>query len=311
MFVMIKLIITLLRENKEFYKRIREDFTYHSSTIEGSTVTREDHKKLAEMKKGQTIQSLHLSNAVSQNDVIENLNHLKLFDYVFNNLKEELSHEVIQKYQFILKQGSGLHKNVPEETGKYRITSVKAERFEALPHYLIHQKMDELLKDFKIRHPILIDDIAEFHVRYEAIHPFRDGNGRTGRMISFKQCLLNNIIPFIVDKDTKQSYIDSVYIGETKYDYSFLVSYYLLQQKVFLKKYDEYLNNQTVKLDINETKVVDYLSKNKLASRKELEKVINLKERATKSLLKIMINKNIIEIIGGSKNARYSLKFSD
>ncbi|MDR2369415.1 MAG: Fic family protein [Mycoplasmataceae bacterium] len=307
---MVKLIITLLKENKDFYKKVREDFTYHSSTIEGSTVSREDHKKLAEMKKNQTIESLHLSADAKENDVIENLNHLKLFDYVFNNLEEKLTHEAIKKYQFILKQDSYLSKNVPEEIGKYRITDVKAGHFEAIPHYLVYEKMDELLKDFQVRQPILVDDIAEFHIRYEAIHPFRDGNGRTGRIISFKQCLINNVIPFIVDKDTRQSYIDSVYIGETKYDYSYLVSYCLLQQKSFLTKYHQYLNNQKLKLEENERKVINYLSKNKLVSRKELEKVVGLKERATKNLLKSMINKNLIEITGGSKNSRYSLKFS-
>jgi Fic family protein len=247
---------------------------------------------------------------VQDNDVIEKLHHLKLYDYVFNNLDEKLTHDTIKKYQFILKQDSYLNKNVPEETGKYRITNVKAERFEAIPHYLVYEKMDELLKDFQVRQPILVDDIAEFHIRYEAIHPFRDGNGRTGRIISFKQCLINNVIPFIVDKDTRQSYIDSVYIGETKYDYSYSISYYLLQQKSFLTKYRQYLNNQNLKLEENERKVINYLSKNKLVTRKELEKVVGLKERATKNLLKSMINKNLIEIIGGSKNSRYSLKSS-
>ncbi|MDR0674752.1 MAG: Fic family protein [Mycoplasmataceae bacterium] len=305
---MVKLIITLLEENKDFYKKIREDFTYHSSIIEGSTVTREDHKKLSEIKEHQTIKSLHLSKEVKQNDAIENLNHLKLFDYVFHNLYEELTHDVVQKYQFILKRSTILHKNIPEEFGKYRITNVKAGNFETTPHYLIHEKMDQLLRDFKIRKPILIDDIAEFHIRYGAIHPFRDGNGRIGRMISFKQCLLNNVVPFIVDKETRQSYIDSVYIGQSKFDYSYLISYYLMQQKTFLTKYHGYLVNQNIELKENEIKIINYLSKNKLASRKKLEKVANLKERAIKSLLKSMINKNLIKIIGGSKNSRYSLK---
>jgi Fic family protein len=305
---MVKKIITLLRENNDFYQKVREDFTYHSSIIEGSTVTRKDHEKLAKIKKNQSIESLHLSSATNQNDALENLNHLKLFDYVFNHLTGELSHETIKKYQFILKQDSKLHKNVPEETGKYRTTNVKAGGFESIPHYLVYEKINELLKDFEIRKPILIDDIAEFHIRYETIHPFRDGNGRTGRMISFKQCLLNNIIPFIVDKDTRQSYIDSIYIGQTKFNYLPLTSYCLQQQKVFIKKYHEYISDQVSKLTDNETKVVNYLSRNKSATRKELQKIVNLKERAVKNLLKLMINKNLIEIIGGSKNSKYVLK---
>ncbi|MDR0739485.1 MAG: hypothetical protein LBF00_01185 [Mycoplasmataceae bacterium] len=81
-----------------------------------------------------------------------------------------------------------------------------------------------------------------------------------------------------------------------------------MQQKVFLTKYHKYLNNHEPKLQENEIKIINHLSKHKSVNRRELEKVVNLKERAIKNLLKSMINKNLIEIIGGSKNSKYSLK---
>ncbi|MDR2568194.1 MAG: Fic family protein [Mycoplasmataceae bacterium] len=302
---MVKRTLTLLKENKEFYEKIRQDFTYHSSTIEGSTVSYADHIKLSLIKKGETIEELNLSGSAKEDDIIENLNCLKLFDYVFNNLNKKLTHEEIKKYQFILKQDSNTHKNIPEETGEYRKTNMSAGKFEALPHYRIYQEMDNLLKDFEFRKHILIDDVSEFHIRYEAIHPFRDGNGRTGRMICFKQCLENNIIPFIVDEVTRNEYIDAVFIGETKYDYSYLIAYFLKQQKSFLSKYDNFLNNSKTTLSENENKVLSFLHTHTYASRLQIQEVVSLKERAAKTLIKSMVEKRLIISVGKGKNTRY------
>ena len=241
------------------------------------------------------------------NDLIENLNCLKLFDYVFNNLSEPLTHQTIQLFQYILKKDSQLHRNIPEETGKYRTTYVSAGNLEGAPPYVIREKMENLIKDFQIRKVLLIDDIAEFHSRYESIHPFRDGNGRTGRMISFKQCLENGQIPFIVDNETRRQYIDSLSLSN-KGDYKYIIEYCLQQQKAFVLKYQKHLDTNITqnKVTRNENVIINYLQKHKLARKTELEKITNLKSRATSNLLISMLKKNLIKKVGGSKNTHYS-----
>jgi Fic family protein len=303
---MIKRFIELLKTDKEFYTKVREDFTYHSSAIEGTTVTREEHTRLAELKPGEDIIAAHLSSHTDINDAIENLNCIKLFDYVFENYEEKLSHTVICKYQSILKKDTLFAKQIPEETGKYRKTQVNAGSFEALPYYKIHEFMEQLLKDYEVRYPILLPDIVEFHIRYECIHPFRDGNGRTGRMIAFKQCLENNVVPFIINNSTRNSYIDSIRAAETTYDYSYLNNYCLLQQNSFMKKYQKYINIiQNSNLTYYEQKIVELLRKVESASRIEIQKYISLQERATKTILKTLAHKKLIAIVGSGKNSRY------
>jgi Fic family protein len=305
---MVAKILQLLKTNSSFYEQVREDFTYHSSNIEGSTVTKEDHKKLSLLKPNQSIHDAHISDASKENDAIENLNCLKLFDHVFKNINEKLTHEVIKKYQFILKKGSLLHKNVPEETGEYRKTYVKAGSLEAIPPFLIYEKMDNLLKDFEMRKILLIDDIADFHFRYESIHPFRDGNGRTGRMITFKQCLENNLVPFIVNRETRSSYIDSLQAAQQQFNVMELTNYFLRQQKSFYEKYNNFftkINDNTV-LNVNEEKVMEYFKNHIYANRIEIQNHLGLKIAATKNLLAKMVKSGLLKINGESKNMRYT-----
>jgi Fic family protein len=303
-------ILELLKNNKEFYNKVRIDFTYHSSSIEGSTVSKEDHIKLASLKKNQTLQSLQFSSSSKENDLIENYNCLRLFDYVFKNIDEKLTHEVIQRYQFILKEDSLLHKNVPIETGKYRKTYVKVGSFDPPPHYMVYQLMDQLIKDFQLRFPILLLDICEFHVRYETIHPFRDGNGRTGRMIASKQCLQYNVIPFIVDDITRPAYIDSLYISQNRLEYSYFAKYCVDHQKIFINKYKEYLveNKMQNALLPNEKMVIEFLKINNDVKRKNIEKRLKLSTRTVKTLLKEMKDKGIITTLGKASSTIYLLK---
>ncbi|MDR1850573.1 MAG: Fic family protein [Mycoplasmataceae bacterium] len=302
---MLKQILHLLKTNKEFYNSVREDFTYHSSVIEGSTVTREQHHELASANDA-TVKDVINNQASNKEDAIENLNCLKLFDYVFDNIDEPLSHNEICKYQLLLKKNTSFAKNVPQETGKYRTSDVKVGNHYPPPNYKVHELMDNLIKNFQLRKILLIDDIAQFHIEFERIHPFRDGNGRIGRMIAFKQCLSNNVIPFIVNQETRKTYINSLEYFQHNNDYSILTKYFLEQQKTFLMKYDEYLHPHK-ELSSNESKVIEYLRSNKYANRSELESILGLKIAATKNLLSKMVKNKLIKIVGGSKNSKYSV----
>lgn len=67
-------------------------------------------------------------------------------------------------------------------------------------------EMKALLSDYNSKSKITFDDILDFHVRFESIHPFQDGNGRVGRLIMFKECLKHNIVPFIITEELKMFY---------------------------------------------------------------------------------------------------------
>ncbi|GHU51522.1 hypothetical protein FACS189459_7330 [Bacilli bacterium] len=275
-------IYNLLKTNAEFYKIFRNNFTYHSSSIEGSTITKEEHTKLSMLNNKANVNDIDFIIKEKINDAIENLNCIKLFDYMFSNYDEALSHEIIKKYQYILKEKSLLHLNVPNECGKYRSTYVKVGALEGTPPYLIHEQMDSLLKDFSIRKIFLLDDIAEFHVRYETIHPFRDGNGRTGRIIMLKQCLLYNITPFDIDSSTRNEYIDTISLTQQTYDYSKMQNYFTKRQKDFLIKYKEYINSVQVDNHPNENLIINFLTKNGISSKKQICNSVKLSERLIK-----------------------------
>lgn len=305
---MTKQIIDLLKINKTFYSSVREDFTYHSSIIEGSTITKDQHHQLSNLKNKQTIDDVNV-NYESREDAIENLNCLKLFDYVFSNLNQSLSHQTICRYQKILKTNTQFELNLSNETGVYRKSDVKVGNHYPPNHFKVHERMEQLINNFNYRKTLLIDDVAEFHVQFENIHPFRDGNGRVGRMIAFKQCLQNNVIPFIVNQETRSTYLNYLEIYNTNNDFLQLTKYFLDQQKIFIQKYHKYLkdNSYTENLSLNELKVIDYLKKHRYANRLEIQKYIGLKITATKRLLSNMVKKRLLKIIGGSKNSKYSI----
>jgi Fic family protein len=152
---------------------------------------------------------------------------------------------------------------------------------------------------------LTLADICEFHCRFEKIHPFQDGNGRIGRLIMLRQCLQTNIIPFFINSDTREEYINCMKLYHRTELSSFLTEYCLKQQKIFIQNYSEYLN---VNLNDNEQKIIKFLSSKKFANAKEIGNILNLKKTATLQNINNLITKNIIEKNMSGKNSVYSLR---
>jgi Fic family protein len=235
------------KENK-LYRLLREDFTFHSSKIEGSTLTKEEHLTLAALNFKETdINSIKKLFADAgerkMNDAIENANCIKLFDYVLENFNNPLTHFEIRTYQGILKKDSKLYYVSPSQVGAYRTEDVFVTNstFNSTPFLKIQEEMDKLLNKYSEKNLNNLENITNFHCEFETIHPFRDGNGRVGRMIMFKQCMQTNTYPFIVDSISRNQYLNALEIYNLKNSSTYLIDCFKELQNVFKAKYSKYL----------------------------------------------------------------------
>ena len=200
-------LLTALREQKAMkmsggiYHKIQIDLTYNSNHIEGSRLTHEQTRYIFETN------TIGMSTeVVNVDDIVETTNHFRCIDLILDRAKEKLTEHLIKELHGTLKAGTsdsrkdwfavGEYKRLPNEVGGQETT---------LPEE-VHTKMKELLIEYNAKKQKVLEDILDFHVRFERIHPFQDGNGRVGRLLMFKECLANNILPFIITDNLKLSY---------------------------------------------------------------------------------------------------------
>ena len=202
-----KSLLDILKEQKEsklpggIYHKIQIDLTYNSNHIEGSRLTHDQTRYIFETN---TIGITDTS--VNVDDIVETANHFKCIDSIIDNAKYALSEKYIKELHFLLKSGTsdsrkdwfavGEYKKLPNEVGGIDTT---------LPED-VHNEVKALLAWYNSLENVTFEDVVEFHVRFERIHPFQDGNGRVGRLIMFKECLKHNVVPFIIDEEHKLFY---------------------------------------------------------------------------------------------------------
>lgn len=200
-------LLHFLKEQKEMnlkggiYHRTQIDLTYNSNRIEGSKLSHEQTRFIFETN------TIGLTKeTVNVDDIIETLNHFKCIDLIIDKANTKLTESIIKELHFLLKSGTsdsrkswfnvGEYKKLPNEVGGNETVSPKE----------VTQKMKQLLVNYNKIEQKTINEIVEFHYNFEIIHPFQDGNGRVGRLIMFKECLANNIVPFIIDEELKFYY---------------------------------------------------------------------------------------------------------
>lgn len=202
-----KTLLDILQNEKKnkysggIYHKTQIDLTYNSNHMEGSRLTHDQTRYIFETN------TIGVENEVlNVDDVIETANHFRCIDVIIDNAKATLSEKFIKELHLILKSGTsdsrkdwfavGDYKKMPNEVGG--MTTV-------LPENVV-DKMKELLTEYNSIENKSFEDILEFHVKFEKIHPFQDGNGRVGRLIMFKECLKYNIVPFIIEDTLKLFY---------------------------------------------------------------------------------------------------------
>ena len=200
-------LLDILKEQKAskysggIYHKTQIDLTYNSNHIEGSRLTHDQTRYIFETN------TIGVEKEVlNVDDVIETVNHFHCIDIIIDSARAVLTEKFIKDFHFILKNGTsdsrkdwfavGDYKKLPNEVGGMDTT---------IPEE-VADKMKTLLMEYNAKDAKTFEDILDFHVKFERIHPFQDGNGRIGRLIMFKECLKNNIVTFIVDDNLKMFY---------------------------------------------------------------------------------------------------------
>ena len=203
----VRTLLSVLREEKArklsggIYHKVQIELTYNSNHIEGSRLTHDQTRFIFETN---TIGIE--SDAVNVDDIVETANHFHCIDVVIENAHKRLSERFIKQLHALLKSGTtdsrkdwfavGDYKRLPNEIGG-NATPLPEE---------VPVQMRALLDWYNTQEKVSFEDILAFHVRFEQIHPFQDGNGRVGRLILFKECLKHNVVPFIIDENLKYYY---------------------------------------------------------------------------------------------------------
>lgn len=200
-------LLEIMQEQKKskypggIYHKTQIDLTYNSNHIEGSRLTHDQTRYIFETN------TIGIENEViNVDDIVETTNHFRCIDMVIDNAKNMLTERFIKELHLTLKNGTsdsrkdwftvGDYKKLPNEVGGIET---------ALPEE-VSDKMKSLLAEYNGKEEKTFEDILDFHVQFERIHPFQDGNGRVGRLIMFKECLKYNIVPFIIEDDLKIFY---------------------------------------------------------------------------------------------------------
>ena len=224
-------------------------FAYNSNKIEGGKLTEDETEEIFSTNSFLP----KTDDAIKLDDLIEMKNHFRLFDYMLDNIDAKLSKSNIIEMSKILKRGTSDEDNPRYNVGGFKIVPNKIGLINVIDTSSpkeVDSDMTILLDWYNSLSNVSLEDIIEFHVRFERIHPFGDGNGRVGRMIMFKECLKNNIMPFIIlDKD-KPFYMRG--LKEYKNDKMFLIDTIKNEQDIYEKICDELLDFNLEKSEKNE-----------------------------------------------------------
>lgn len=214
------------------YHKIQIELTYNSNHIEGSKLTHDQTRYIFETN------TIGVENdALNVDDIIETANHFKCIDMVIDNATYRLTEKFIKELHFTLKSGTSDSRKNWFNVGEYKKLPNEVGGKETAKPEDTANKIKELLKSYNQKDEHTLEEIIDFHYRFEIIHPFQDGNGRVGRLIMFKECLKNSIVPFIIDEDLKMFYYRG--LSEWNNEKGYLTDTCLAAQDKF-KKYLEY-----------------------------------------------------------------------
>lgn len=202
-------------------------FAYNSNRIEGSKLTEEQTRYIFETR---TI-GFKDQEAVPVDDIIETTNHFVAFDHLLRTIADPLSEELIKDFHRILKTGTADAQKPYFNVGDYKQLANEVGGRETCKPADVAREMQSLHRWYNTQKEVSIHTLAEYHWRFESIHPFQDGNGRVGRLILFRECLRHSIMPFVIDNEHKMFYYRG--LSEFKHTPGFLIGTMQSAQDVY------------------------------------------------------------------------------
>lgn len=188
------------------YWLMQINMAYNSNKIEGSQLSQEQTQHLFDEEK---IFSEN-GESVSLDDINETINHFSAFNYILDNVHENVDVDMMKQLHFILKNNTSDVNNPLTPVGNFKIVGNvigSLDQISTTNPEDVESEIDLLLNDYSNLENIELEDVVDFHVKFEQIHPFADGNGRVGRLIVFKECLKNNITPSMILNQHRDFYI--------------------------------------------------------------------------------------------------------
>ena len=228
-------LIERMKDEKEYgisggiYNMTQIDMAYNSNHMEGNTLSHEQTRYIYDTH------SLNAEN-ISVDDVIETANHFRCFDMILEHCREPLTESFIKSLHHQLKTGTFSSQSKEAVIGDYKKFTNYVSDIKTSSPKDVHKNIVKLLDGYNSKDNKTLDDIIDFHASFEAIHPFYDGNGRIGRLIMFKECLANNIVPFIIREDMKLYYIKGLNEWQHGNEKGFLRDFcFSMQDEMFAK----------------------------------------------------------------------------
>lgn len=229
-------ILQILRDEKEIqlsgglYHELQVRMTYNSNHMEGSKLSEDQTRLIFETN------TINMGDGIPVDDILETVHHFRAIDYCIDIAEKKLTEEIIKKLHFMLKHDTKDAALPWFAVGDYKKrANVVGGRATSKPSE-VARDMRALLERYNARGNATIEDIIEFHAEFEYIHPFQDGNGRVGRLIALKECLKNNVIPFIIEDSKKSFYYRG--LSEWRREKGWLVDTCLDGQDTFVKLLD-------------------------------------------------------------------------
>ena len=230
-------LLTRLEQEKEagvpggIYHRIQIELTYNSNHIEGNRLTHDQTRRIFETN---TIGAA--DGDINVDDIVETANHFRCIDLIIDSANYALSEAFIKQLHLVLKTGTSDSRKTWFAVGDYKRLENEVGGKETAKPDEVGSAMKTLLKKYNLAKGKSLEEIMEFHYEFEKIHPFQDGNGRIGRLIMFKECLRNGIVPFIIEDGIKEYYYRG--LKEWKNERGYLLDTCLTAQD----RFKEYLN---------------------------------------------------------------------
>ena len=197
------------------YHVVQINLTYNSNHIEGSKLSKDQTRYIFETN---TV-GLDKEKAVKVDDIVETVNHFRCIDIIIETCGKPLTEKYIKNLHKVLKTSTSDERSSWIMVGEYKHIANEVGGKDTVPPKRVEKEMRKLLEWYEGLNSVTFEDIVEFHYRFESIHPFQDGNGRVGRLIMFKECLRNNITPFIIDESIKMLYYNGLQKWEKQRGY--------------------------------------------------------------------------------------------